>query len=86
MTDECETFLQIGDEKQWMLKPEEGSQKKGMTLNSGVESAQRELQSKAESEVSFFPYRDQFEIPAKRRFFVQEYISKPLLLKGCKFG
>jgi len=65
-----------------MLKPEEGSQGKGITLHDSFNSIRTQLMS---SSVEYFPCKDQLEIPASERYLVQEYIDKPLLLKVCKF-
>ena len=79
--EECLDLLKKGYQNPnltWLLKPEEGSQGSGITFHQDVDEIRNKRQE-------FFPCRDQLEIPARQRFLVQEYIEKPLLLKGTKF-
>jgi len=80
MKDDCEEFLRNeGNGKSFLIKPETGSQGKGITFHSGVTLVKKKVPK-------FFPCKeDNPSMSALERVLVQEYIKQPLLLEKTKF-
>jgi len=78
--DECEEFLQNrGNSKSFLVKPETGSQGKGITFHPNVDSVAKKVKK-------YFPCSSQNKsMNALDRILVQEYIEQPLLIEKCKF-
>jgi len=79
--EECRDLQEMefkAPELTWLVKPEAGSQGQGILFMKHI----YEIEAK---NPSFFPCKDDKELPAPQRVLAQQYIQTPLLLQNCKF-